>query len=238
MVGVKRRRSSLDEDGHAAVATENVSPALRKQIGIALHASALGGNEIGRKLELKFMINSTMSTKIRLCTVSAEAEIDRMKTMRKRVLKTIDVSLAARKVAVNAVPSDVRLGEDGSYEDCVVCKKGSGKEMGGLICCEVCPNVFHLSCIPNLHSSIESADDLPDEWLCDACVSAVTNAAKLEVKRFRGALDALPAPKKLKVKMMANLGKDMRQCPHCGKVLHQRGLGTHVKACKSSNVTY
>ncbi|XP_047333264.1 protein CHROMATIN REMODELING 4-like isoform X2 [Impatiens glandulifera] len=52
-----------------------------------------------------------------------------------------------------------KIGEDGSYYDCVVCENG-----GDLLCCDICPNVYHLWCLtpPLEHVPL-------GEWQCSNC---------------------------------------------------------------------
>ncbi|XP_047329828.1 protein CHROMATIN REMODELING 4-like [Impatiens glandulifera] len=52
-----------------------------------------------------------------------------------------------------------KIGEDGSYYDCVVCDDG-----GDLLCCDICPNVYHLMCLnpPLEHVPL-------GEWRCSNC---------------------------------------------------------------------
>ncbi|XP_047333263.1 uncharacterized protein LOC124936781 isoform X1 [Impatiens glandulifera] len=52
-----------------------------------------------------------------------------------------------------------KIGEDGSYYDCVVCDDG-----GELLCCDICPNVYHLWC---LNPALEHVP--LGEWRCSNC---------------------------------------------------------------------
>ncbi|WCJ37135.1 Acyl-CoA N-acyltransferase with RING/FYVE/PHD-type zinc finger protein [Euphorbia peplus] len=51
------------------------------------------------------------------------------------------------------------IGEDGHYYECVVCDVG-----GELLCCDTCPNTYHLQCLSPPLESVPTGD-----WQCQNC---------------------------------------------------------------------
>ncbi|KAL9409960.1 hypothetical protein AB3S75_048225 [Citrus x aurantiifolia] len=52
------------------------------------------------------------------------------------------------------------IGEDGHYYECLICSNG-----GELLCCDTCPNTYHLQCL-----SPPLEDVPPGSWKCPSCL--------------------------------------------------------------------
>jgi hypothetical protein len=57
------------------------------------------------------------------------------------------------------------LGEDGNLFNCHICN-----DVGDVVCCDGCPNVYHAACIPINCESRLSLDRNDDPWYCPDCM--------------------------------------------------------------------
>jgi hypothetical protein len=129
------------------------------------------------------------------------------------------------------------LGNDGNMFHCHMCE-----EVGDVVCCDGCPNVYHRKCIPIENPSRKSLENDEDPWFCPRCFSTKKkrSAKSLEKQRVKVKQAKLNQAKKLSHAKASATGtpkKQGQQPPHTQKE-HQRACcecneaSTDLKQCE------